>query len=554
MLTRIGPIANICTVVRCKLESVCTPRTFGNARGYLPGDFLVFGRPLCSDAFIGGRCSGWRISPGPKEQSNHMKQYSFDAECATSPGNRETSVGTFSGMAANLRLTIMAATGLFHGCVCLAAETNALAGPPRWLTQPMSMADAVSHALQHNGAILEGSSDLEAAHGLVVQTRAIALPKLRGTSGYTHNEAVEKFPFSGSETFIPLRDEWAGNIRVVQSIYEGGRIRSALRSARLIRDQAVLEYQTVIADTLLDVRRAYYDVLLAQQQIVVQEAAVKLLMEEMQNTIRRFETGMVPRFDVLRAEVEVANARPKLIRAENAHRTAKNNLATLLGYNIPATVAEDIPIILTDKLEAEPYNVDLATAIAQSMERRSELGALRKKAALRKEEIASAKAAYRPVVGIFGGYGARNSRFRNDFFSDLAGPMAGVELNWDIYDGSLTRGKVIQAKALYEKAGVNLDDAMRRVQFEVRTAYSGFNEAREVLESQKKVQEQAEEALRLAIARYDAGTGTQLDVLNAQTSLTEARTTQIQALHDYMVARARLQHAIGQDVPQPLAK
>jgi len=95
---------------------------------------------------------------------------------------------------------------------------------------------------------------------------------------------------------------------------------------------------------------------------------------------------------------------------------------------------------------------------------------------------------------------------------------------------------------------------MRRAQFDVRTAYSGFNESREVLESQKKVQEQAEEALRLAIARYDAGTGTQLDVLNAQTSLTEARTTQIQALHDYMVARARLQRAIGQDVPQPLAK
>src|SRR5437016_5474215 len=143
-------------------------------------------------------------------------------------------------------LTIMAATGLFHRNVSLAAETNALAAPPRWLTQPMSMADAVSHALQHNSAILEGSSDLEAAHGVVVQTRAIALPKLRGTSGYTHNEAVEKFPFSGAETFIPLKDEWAGNIRVVQSIYEGGRIRPALRAARLIREQAVLEYETVI--------------------------------------------------------------------------------------------------------------------------------------------------------------------------------------------------------------------------------------------------------------------------------------------------------------------
>src|SRR5439155_9754143 len=107
----------------------------------------------------------------------------------------------------------------------------------------------------------------------------------------------------------------------------------------------------------------------------------------------------------------------------------------LLGYNIPAAVAEDIPMTLTDKLEAGPYDVDLATAIAQGMERRPELGALRKAAALRREEIVTAKSAHHPIVGIFAGYGGRNSSFRNDFFNDVAGAMAGVELNWDIYDG-----------------------------------------------------------------------------------------------------------------------
>ena len=82
----------------------------------------------------------------------------------------------------------------------------------------------------------------------------------------------------------------------------------------------------------------------------------------------------------------------------------------------------------------------------------------------------------------------------------------------------------------------------------MRTAYSSFVEAREVLESQKKVVEQAEEAIRLADARYDAGSGTQLDVLDAQTSLTEARTTQIEAARNYLVTRAQLERAIGSDV------
>ncbi len=114
-----------------------------------------------------------------------------------------------------------------------------------------------------------------------------------------------------------------------------------------------------------------------------------------------------------------------------------------------------------------------------------------------------------------------------------------------------------QAKALHQRAQEDINDVTRRIELEVRTAYSNFIEAKEVLESQKKVQEEAEEALRLASARSSAGTGTQLDVLSAQTALTEARTTQIQSLHDYSVARVRLDRAIGQMVvekvptPQP---
>ena len=109
------------------------------------------------------------------------------------------------------------------------------------------------------------------------------------------------------------------------------------------------------------------------------------------------------------------------------------------------------------------------------------------------------------------------------------------------------RGK---ARALHEKAQVETDDTTRRIELEVRTAYSNLSEARQVMESQKTVQKQAKEALRLAQARSEAGTGTQLDVLSAQTALTEARTTQIQAQRDYAAARARLERAIGACVPE----
>src|SRR5262249_52422010 len=159
-------------------------------------------------------------------------------------------------------------------------------------------------------------------------------------------------------------------IRLVQSIYEGGRVTSSLRTARLTRERAVLDYQTVVADTVLDVETTYEDVLLARAQIAVQEASVQLLEQELADTTRRFDAGTVPRFNVLRAEVEVANARPRLIRARNAYRIFKNNLANQLGFNIPRETLEDIPMQLTGNLEAIPYELDLTRAIALGLERR----------------------------------------------------------------------------------------------------------------------------------------------------------------------------------------
>jgi outer membrane protein TolC len=426
--------------------------------------------------------------------------------------------------------------------------------PPVWVAHPLALTDAVNLALQQNGTILKGQSDLAASYGVVVQTRAIALPKV-GVAGRYQAVAENSIDTPAGSTFAFGTDQsWTTEIRLVQSIYEGGRITSALRSAKLTKDQALLQYQAVVADTLLAVRISYYDILLAGQQIVVREASVNLLQRELDDQQRRYDAGTVPRFNVLRAEVAVANARPQLIRARNAERIAKNNLVNLLGYDVPRSIGEDLPLVLTDKLTAAPYQIDISAAIGEALERRPELGALRKAEALRREGIVNAQSGYKPSVQIFGGYGDRSSSFSTDLAVERHGWLAGAQLSWQLFDGFLTQGKISEAKAYHQKSQTEVNDTARRIELEVRTAYSDFIEAREVLESQKKVQEQAEEALRLAVARADAGSGTQLDVLDAQTSLTEARTTQSLALRDYAVALAKLERAIGQDVAPTPAK
>jgi TolC family type I secretion outer membrane protein len=419
---------------------------------------------------------------------------------------------------------------------------------PPWLSRPLSLADAMNTALSQNATILEAQHDLEAQNGIVIQTRATALPTLSASGQYANEEITLPQVIPIPKASPPPIQNWSAGVKIVQNIYMGGRMVAAIKAADATDKQAVANYQTSLADTLLNVRLAYYDVLLAAQQITVQEASVKLLEKERQDQQHRLDAGTVPKFNVLRAEVAVANERPALISARNSYRIAKNNLANLLGYNVPRYVWEDIPLNLTDNFDTSPYNLNLPDAIQQALARRTELISLSKDVELQNLNIVNAKSGYKPTVSLFGGYNWQNSEFVDDPRLEFNGWNAGAQLNWNLFDGMLTAGKIKQAKALYAKSKITLEDQGRQIELQVRTMYSDFLQARETLESQEKVQEEADEALREANARAEAGTGTQLDVLDAQTSLTQARTTQIQAEHDYVAARARLERAIGADM------
>lgn len=448
-----------------------------------------------------------------------------------------------------IRHILALTTMVLAGGTALAADTNNVGtnGLPAWLTRPLSLADALNTALQQNANILEAQKDLTSTQGLVIQTRAVALPHLASSSQYqyTQPDAIEAF---GS--FPQPNRNWNADVQLVQNIYMGGQLIAAIKAAEVIKRQSLADYRTALGDALLTIRVAYYDVLLAEQQIIVREASVNLLQKEVEDQQHRLDAGTVPRFNVLQAEVALANERPNLIQARNSYRIAKNNLSNLLGYNLPNDVWEDIPFHLTDGFNLAKFDVQLPDAVQEALNRRSELVAARENVSLQKLNVVNARAGYQPTISLFGGYDWANAKFTDPLTlgHTIQGWNAGAQMTWNIFDGAATYGRVKQAKAQRDKSVVELADEMRQIELNVRTAYSDMIQAKETLESQMKVQEEAEEALREARARSAAGTGTQLDVLNAETSLTQARTTQVQAEHDYSTALARFQRATGEDM------
>ncbi len=447
-----------------------------------------------------------------------------------------------------MRSLVLVSLLLSLGLPITAAITNAVPLP----SQPLTLDQALEFALSHNVTLRKGRQDLEEAQGLAIQQRAARLPRLATTGGYQQldESRIEKVQFSAAQPATPFlnNQSWNANLVVTQPIYAGGKYNSMARSSRLTREAALALYQALVANTLLEVRTAYSDVLLAVEQIVVQEASKKLLERELETARRSLEAGIVPKFNVLRAEVELANALPPLIRARNQERIFRNTLALLLGCDIPADSGVDIPLRTADSLKAEPFEVSVGAALNAAWVHRPEIKAAQSASQLRHEEVLQTRADLLPSVSGIAGYGVQNRNFVRDLDRTLDGWTVGVQANWLLFDFGQTQAKVNMARAREERARLEVEDVRRRIELEVRTAFSLFLESKEVLLSQTRVIEQAEEAVRLVTARADAGSSTQLEVLSAQTALKLSRTQYSQALRDYTVARAKLERAMGEGV------
>jgi outer membrane protein TolC len=308
----------------------------------------------------------------------------------------------------------------------------------------------------------------------------------------------------------------------------------------------MLELEGIINQQLLLVRTQFYTMLLAKERIKVQENNVNLLEQQLKDAKNRFEAGTTSNFEVLRAEVALANGQPPLIQARNDYRIAIEQLRQQLGFvaGRGATLAKEPEFVGTLEV-GQSVTYQLSDALAAAQANRPELQQLAKLADAGEQNVKSNRAGYFPEIDLVGGYSVVRSPFSMAWDNRLQGWTAGVQAQWNIFDGRATAGRVIQARSLLEQAKLAQSATTLAIEVQVRQAHSSLIEAWELVQASSKTVEQAEEALRLANVRYGAGTATQLDVLTSQVSLTEARLNQLQAYYGYNVALATMRQSIG---------
>lgn len=422
----------------------------------------------------------------------------------------------------------------------------------------LSLETTLEFALENNFSIRQSLETIREQEGLIVEVRARALPKLALNASYRRLD--EGLTDSGG--FFPATEEdWGITLSARQTLYEGGGIRAALDVQDLLRESALLDLEATILDALLDVRTRYYAALLAREQIEVEQQNIGLLEQTVAQAKARRDAGDVSDFEVLRAEVQLANAQPALIRTQGDYRVAIEQLRQAMGYeNYRRDNAnlERVPQ-LTDELRYEPFDYDLESGLETALANRAELKRLEAIAKAREAGLKVAGSGIKPKVDLVGTYGKQRSSFSSDFDDGPHGWTFGVEASWNIWDGKETKGQRIQARSQLEQARLQEDSLRLSIEVQVRQAISALREADQLARSAVRVVDQAEEALRMADNRFSAGSISQLDVLEARVALTEARTNALAANYQHLVAKAQYRRAIGQeaisrtDWPEPEA-
>ena len=448
---------------------------------------------------------------------------------------------------------------------------------------------AILTAVQRNPTLLNAEQEIKRAKGVIIQVRAQALPQISANANFqwtdphlvgarilgntsttgggstpstgTAASLLEGVPAPASQVGdartplaapspVPVTNveqsdiSYAISVTGTQLIFNGTTF-NQIRGTFFQRDGAYFAFRNVLDQLIATVKTQFYQIIVNRELVKVNEENVHLLEAQLKDQQNRFEAGTVPRFNVLQADVQLHNQIPQLIAAQNNLRISKLQLAKTLGLDFRARRGDLSPLEVIGDMPYLPRSIELVDAIEMGKQRRAFLKQGRANVLNQLQQVRAAAGQYLPTITTTGGGEWVSSPINSSWHDISKGWTALVQGSLPVWDSGLIAGQVIQQRALLSEAKITYDDDVRQVELEIQTAYSNLQQNEELVKSQEKNVELADEALRLAKARLDAGAGVQLDVLNATLQLLTAQSTRLQALFGYNSSLAEFDRATG---------
>ena len=392
----------------------------------------------------------------------------------------------------------------------------------------------VALAEERNPEIVVARKKLEAARGGFIEARSGYLPSVV-SSGFADKRETQ------SQTTL-RQEDYSATVRALENVYTGGAVSSQVAIAELNIEKQNYELQEIMSRVSMDTRIAFYDLLLNRAKVRVREDSVRVLEEEFKSQEERQRAGIVGTLNVRRAEVALANERPELFNAQTQLKNSYLRLGELFGTDSHNN-SEQLAFEVAGQLQYEARHPDLNECLARADTERPEIKSRELDVAIEDRQYVLDRSELRPHVQLFSGYEVYNERDPAVGPEFNYGYLVGVNATWHLFDGFATKGRMQATRARHEAAAQALQAARRSVASEVRSAFLDLQQAENVLQSETKNVQTADESLEIAKTNLAAGLGTQLDILQAASDVTRTRTTRLSAIYLHNVALARLAHA-----------
>ena len=334
-----------------------------------------------------------------------------------------------------------------------------------------------------------------------------------------NSPGFDDFPAEFRDALAPIpANAFASSADVRQTLFSF-KLGKALEAAKSARVAGVQDVERARQVTALDAIRAYNQLLFAIEQLRVIQTNVQSRQTHVDFASNRRAAGVATELEVLRAEVDLENARAEASRAENEVAAARATLNTVMVRRTTA------PLTPTDTLAVVPFEVNFEAAVREALEARPELQLLRTQERVRTLLVDVTAADAKPSIDFNGSFGVAVRRPKNLFNPDFSSWLASVNVKVPLFDGWRTAGRVAQARAERNTVTQQIAALESQVQLEVQSAFDALELANRTIRAAELNVTQARRANEMTEANYKLGAATQLDVVDALQSLRQAENT-----------------------------
>ena len=409
------------------------------------------------------------------------------------------------------------------------------------LSGDLELQDAIKLALVHNKDLQATLRERTIADGRVTESYEGFLPSAALQASYVRLEETPEIDIGITTLDVESLNNYSTALEVRQPVFRGGASVARQRAAQLSRLLADESVRGKVQETIFNVSSQYYQVLLARYLHQANADAVFSAERHLQDVQKKAEQGVAGDYDVLRAKVDLSNFQAEKLAQENRIELARARLLKAMG------TSPDSSVVLTDDLSYDPLKPAFEQAVKVAYRNRPDLYSAELAVRVQEQHLAAAKGAYWPRVDavLREEYSRPEPGLGGDLDSWGDRWYAGVEIAYALFEGLGREGRIQQSEATLQQAHKRLLEAEEQVVLDVRESLLNLMNAEEFVESQKLNLRRAKEATRLVEVGYREGVSTLVEVTDARSALTRARSLYYEAIHAHTIARLNLKRALG---------